>query len=460
MESCKEEVFRKVLDLCCNRICARLQSRLWKRPDYLKRSPLTPLGQQLQKTIGPPPSTISQFYRETRNLCFLYNSLENGTTDSSEEGRRMLRDAVQRSHDFCTQYRDDQKLGTKAFRQVNKVGQYWGLCQRLVNASRCHRHLFQDLSLQMLKPYEATSSAPSNSNEKYFVHAEIQLLAHYAVCPDPNTRQPRVIGVSKSACYLCDLFFHHYGRFFISRTHGKLYHLWNVPDIFIGENNREQLLEVRRVLAEMNRELKRILPLERTRIRKRNWPMESDRSLPDGQPGSPIPSDAGTVTSRENLSTITKATVAPRARSPLPPLPASDPSLPPSSSVSNSSIAAVLSPNNPRARTVSSLHSLPNSVASDSLPARTTITSATPIHTTTSNVDLAIEVEEPARGVVELSHAADHEDAAPDLVVDVKAMAPNEEVRIERDGEREKVVVDLQHTDNSRASTRLSMRWK
>lgn len=60
------------------------------------------------------------------------------------------------------------------------------------------------------------------------VHAEIQLLFFYE--QNPKRLPPRVICSSKSACYLCDLFFKLHGRFYMPRTHGRLYHKWILPD--------------------------------------------------------------------------------------------------------------------------------------------------------------------------------------------------------------------------------------
>ena len=60
------------------------------------------------------------------------------------------------------------------------------------------------------------------------VHAEIQLLFFYEM--NKITLRPRIICSSKSACYLCNLFFKLHGQFYIPRTHGRLYHQWTLPD--------------------------------------------------------------------------------------------------------------------------------------------------------------------------------------------------------------------------------------
>ena len=70
------------------------------------------------------------------------------------------------------------------------------------------------------------------------VHAEIQLLFFYEL--NSERIRPRTICSSKSACYLCDLFFRLHGQYYVPRTHGRLYHRWTLPDwhIFLPEMRR------------------------------------------------------------------------------------------------------------------------------------------------------------------------------------------------------------------------------
>ncbi|KAL8924983.1 MAG: hypothetical protein Q9172_002412 [Xanthocarpia lactea] len=60
------------------------------------------------------------------------------------------------------------------------------------------------------------------------VHAEIQLLFFYEL--HSERIRPRTICSSKSACYLCDLFFRLHGQYYVPRTHGRLCHRWTLPD--------------------------------------------------------------------------------------------------------------------------------------------------------------------------------------------------------------------------------------
>src|SRR5271167_475092 len=59
------------------------------------------------------------------------------------------------------------------------------------------------------------------------IHAEIQIIYHYELNPVPIS--PRVICSSKSACFLCNLFAQVHRKFYIARTHGRLYENWKLP---------------------------------------------------------------------------------------------------------------------------------------------------------------------------------------------------------------------------------------
>ena len=60
------------------------------------------------------------------------------------------------------------------------------------------------------------------------VHAEIQLFFFYEL--NSKRIRSRTISFSKSACYLCDLFFRLHGQYHVPRTHGRIYHRWTLPE--------------------------------------------------------------------------------------------------------------------------------------------------------------------------------------------------------------------------------------
>ena len=84
---------------------------------------------------------------------------------------------------------------------------------------------------------------------------------------NPGRLRPRVICSSKSACYLCSLFFKLHGRFYVLRTHGRLYHKWTLPD-------RHVLVpEMRRLDFDVLS--KRFSDVLKVRIALRQWPSAS-----------------------------------------------------------------------------------------------------------------------------------------------------------------------------------------
>ena len=68
----------------------------------------------------------------------------------------------------------------------------------------------------------------SNCITPWKIHAEVQLLFFYE--HNSGITHPRIICSSKSACYLCDLFFKSHGKFYLPRTHGRLYDKWVLPE--------------------------------------------------------------------------------------------------------------------------------------------------------------------------------------------------------------------------------------
>lgn len=109
---------------------------------------------------------------------------------------------------------------------VGKLGRYYSATSELVCAARHKkaRRLFQSIEV---KPFQIPLAA-SLSKSYWKVHAEIQLLFFYEIYPDQP--RPRLICSSKSACYLCNLFFSLHGGFYVPRTHGRLYTQWILPD--------------------------------------------------------------------------------------------------------------------------------------------------------------------------------------------------------------------------------------
>ncbi|KAK0735080.1 hypothetical protein B0T26DRAFT_690770 [Lasiosphaeria miniovina] len=74
------------------------------------------------------------------------------------------------------------------------------------------------------------------------VHAEVQLVLGLAQHSHVGGAVLRYIGCSKRGCFLCSKFVHGYGSFTTPGSHGKLYHLWSVPEVsVISDSESAQL---------------------------------------------------------------------------------------------------------------------------------------------------------------------------------------------------------------------------
>ncbi|MCJ1429447.1 hypothetical protein MMC29_007361 [Sticta canariensis] len=316
-KSCAEEIFEHVVTLSQERLHGRLQSRQWNRPKHLSRRPPKPLHQELrnapQKLFQGPPSAqrdFSSLVKKLNGLCDSYELLDN--VSENAEQVQMLKEIVRKSHDFCTSggactleetirnfgLNPSLVCADKRMQQVNKIGRYWGLCVHVAKRSKEYGKLFENLNLRVLQAYQSINSSISSVAGKVvpcFVHAEVQLITFYGLNANAATRKPRVLGVSKSACYLCSLFVLFHGQYFITKTHGHLYDHWNVPDLASYKPN--QLDDYRRVLADMNKKVIMDLAEEKRGGYRRRHPMTSSVNLPKGQTFSPLPSDVGTLIS-------------------------------------------------------------------------------------------------------------------------------------------------------------------
>lgn len=200
-----------------------------------------------------------QYHEDLRYLCDIYEAVDGNFADQGEDDER-LRKAVQSSSDYCTAIRartrnpppsssenenspSSTPLQSKHVRLIEKIGRYWDLCVFLTKATCRYPVLFKNTRLETQRPYIPTRILDSVTRKpvRYYVHAEIQLITFYGMMPSLESQMPRVLGVSKSACYLCDLFISSHGQFYISKTHGRLYHQWTVPNLAaFGITQRQQ----------------------------------------------------------------------------------------------------------------------------------------------------------------------------------------------------------------------------
>lgn len=200
----------------------------------------------------------------------------------------------------------------RTIRQVNKIGRYWGLCLDMSEDSRRFKALFQNMNVEYLQPYTGIKSriyakTTPKGCVKCHVHAEIQMLVHCDQQANADTLKPRAIGVNKSACYLCNLFFQSRKEYFLTKTHGHLYDQWTLPDL--ATFSKQQQNEYRRIVAAMTKEMK--VAIEKQPKQNRVAPTGSWISLPTPPDTSPLPSDAGTIPSVKSQHGLTPLTPIP-----------------------------------------------------------------------------------------------------------------------------------------------------
>ena len=123
----------------------------------------------------------------------------------------------------------------KRVNQIDKIGAYWRIARSFAQHFSPAGGLssFTTISLESVDAYQALRSTQSKSGKavRCHVHVELQMVVHYLLAHGKPGPPPRIIGVSKDACFLCFLFLGCYGNFQIPQTHGKLHEQWTIPDL-------------------------------------------------------------------------------------------------------------------------------------------------------------------------------------------------------------------------------------
>jgi hypothetical protein len=251
-------------------------------------------------------------------------------------------------------------------------------------------HLFESDSEKAKKATKLLQKEITETKWSLKIHAEIQLLFYYEL--HPNSPRPRVICSSKSACYLCNLFFHIHGSFHVPRTHGRVYDKWMLPDWLEFPTERQ------RDLSNITTQFKAIIDdkIRQTLTSKQssyNHPNESVL-LPDAHWSSSAFSEIvmsksqhSTSTIRPRPSTITqgKKTSKLSACAKSPPTPPQTPQEPPRSIQITNSSQALMKVASASKRTCNSANNLSPSdavsmvtIRSSQLPYHQLITLNTP----------------------------------------------------------------------------------
>ncbi|MCJ1246030.1 hypothetical protein MMC30_003234 [Trapelia coarctata] len=257
---CLESIFDTVIRLHIQRIHGRLQSKYWKPPDHLPGRPREPLGEKLYQSLraqsgaGAGRNTeISKILTASEDFRESVNRLKG---EEDIDGLKQVVKAASRLSGPQLSFTDRisglrllTNLEPKLPMTVDKVGRYWKSCERMVKmaSSQTYGHLFRGMQIIALKPYEARMVL----GKERHTHAEIQMVTYLRL--HPRVLKPRVIGISKATCYLCNLFLSHHPQYLVSATHGIIFESWTIPDL--DAYSKKDRIELRRVVASMNQKL-------------------------------------------------------------------------------------------------------------------------------------------------------------------------------------------------------------
>ena len=458
-----------------NRIHGRLQSVHWDMPKSRTgakdREPLH-LGIQkvatgIERHQGLARADKISLQKKMRHLCDLLERIDR-CGRSTPECEQLLREIVKKSYELCTsagtttleesmRYYGVVKSKIyvdKHIRQVDKVGRYWGLCVSMTEDSRKYSKTFTNVQLEALCPYQAKTSNiafTKGQHARCLVHAEIQILVFYSMIPNVALKKPRVIGVSKSACYLCNLFIQKHGQFFITKTHGRLYERWNFPDL--DDFDPGERVKLHRTLAAVDKQLQTATVTARKGLKKRRHPMGSWLTLPPARHVSPVPSTVKSVASKDPTRSDEGHLGPNLAHVPdefLPPQPQTLPTSPLAPTPPPTYAAGRMDQRN------SSVSS--GTIASWELPTQREVTAAAPVWARIGAVSLTFEAEGTARGSVAIARTfVKDETPNPANVIKVDALKAGEVKEFVREVESEDIVLRLNHSRGQKFQ--ITLRW-
>jgi hypothetical protein len=299
-------VLQRIIEMNRSRILSRLRSKHGKtkgKPEIVPRLAVVVRGPSASNALGHISAdelTALQKYME--GLEDIYRRIEDSKLGVSSEDLKLLADLVKCAHDISGQrslkvllecFPEMQQTEKEClYKAVGKLGRYYSASRFLIRAAR-KLPIFRGVRIETLSPStqrcptddpkisinvlleslfptlpssqkrnmnasaharlrkkcaNADAAISESLSHKYRVHAEIQLLVHYALKEDVEV-QPRVICASKNACFLCNLFLRFDGRFYTRKTHGRLYEKWMMPNN--GPVSRTLAQRVSGVLAQI-----------------------------------------------------------------------------------------------------------------------------------------------------------------------------------------------------------------
>ncbi|KAF2210296.1 hypothetical protein CERZMDRAFT_45675, partial [Cercospora zeae-maydis SCOH1-5] len=289
-QTCQVQLFDIIVRLNSNRILGRLGSARFQAPPHMN-SRRGPLSAQLRKFIGknrgknPRKHRLSDLEKLDSDIAGFEAAFAQLEMGSSEQVISNLQRVIRQA--FCLTVDGSQlpdrlralgfsatQLDVREVREVGKVANYWRTSRHLsICARRFHRQ-FAGATWRSLPTYKP--SATSELYSQQFVHAEIQLLVHYEL--EKPKLMPRIIGVSKEACFLCDSFIRAHGQFSLSGAHRQVFPQWTIPDL--KDFSFETAQRLRQALSQLSIEVNReYIGAQGRKLPHRPFPLQSAINL-------------------------------------------------------------------------------------------------------------------------------------------------------------------------------------
>lgn len=268
-EDCEESLFDTGIKLNKYRVYARLRSSKWKKPWKLRAVQKEPLTQELLASSNhvlkastglKDKKGLQEIAGKIKTLHKLYLDMEKATSDKDTP---LMKQVVRQASWLCAPASSLEAsliasgvshgvARSSLIRRVDKLGRYWAACATMAKlaSNGKYRTLFTSMKLEAVPSYRK-HVWPPKSKEKRLVHAEVQLVTHHRL--HPSDLPPRVIGISKAACYLCDLYLSRHKQYYYSGTHGTIFDSWIVPDLV--EYSVSDVTELRQIIVFMNQKL-------------------------------------------------------------------------------------------------------------------------------------------------------------------------------------------------------------
>ncbi|KAN0106155.1 hypothetical protein V8E51_009031 [Hyaloscypha variabilis] len=264
---CVTLLFREAIQLHSDRLLARLRSSKWEKPKYLSKSHKKPLWKDFANLIHRAQHTYTKKENATRKT--VENELEKLSVvyeqfETSEDDLSALMQLVEASYtvssteeiqDYVRRLQKNTRetsqvaSAIKSLRQIEKIASYRRICLFFVATARQYPALFKQTMIQYLVPFDQvpTTIGYHEWATTCNIHAEVQLAVYYDLNPE---YRPRCIGTSKWLCYLCFQYLLAHKMFFPSKTHGRMFDQWTVPDL--EEFSEALVAEYRRILKEID----------------------------------------------------------------------------------------------------------------------------------------------------------------------------------------------------------------